>query len=48
MKKESLPVLILPASSPDLSIIETIARPLKRNFHAEKYTTKKAGITRFM
>jgi hypothetical protein len=48
MKKEGLPVLILPASSLDLSIIETMARPLKRKFHAERYITKKAGIARFM
>lgn len=46
MKKQNLKFLILPANSPDLSIFETMARPIKRFFHAEYTGTERAAKKR--
>jgi hypothetical protein len=39
-------VLTLPGNSPDLSIAETMARPIKRLFHAKR-TTERSALIRF-
>jgi hypothetical protein len=43
----NISLITLPGVSPDLSICETMARPLKRAFHARRGTTKKATLARF-
>jgi hypothetical protein len=40
-------LLTLPGVSPDLSILETMAHPLKKAFHAKRCTTEKASLARF-
>jgi hypothetical protein len=42
-----LPLLILPGVSLDFSILELIAYPLKRQFHAQRYIIEKASLARF-
>ena len=34
-KENSLPLITLPGMSPDLSILESMAHPLKKAFHAK-------------
>jgi hypothetical protein len=40
-------LISLPGVSPDFSICETMARGLKREFHARQCTTEKAALVRF-
>jgi len=40
-------LITLPGVSPDFSILESMAHPLKRKFHAKRCTTEKAVIARF-
>jgi hypothetical protein len=40
-------LITLPGVSPDFSIVETMARPLKRAFHARRVTSEKAALARF-
>jgi hypothetical protein len=40
-------LLTLPGVSPDLSILETMAHPLKKAFHVKRCTTEKASLARF-
>ena len=46
-KDHGIKLLTLPGVSPDLSICETMARPLKRAFHSRRCTTERAAIARF-
>jgi hypothetical protein len=46
-KRNSLPILTLPGKSPDFSIIESMAMPLKRAFHAVRSTLNKKALDRF-
>ncbi|TVY57689.1 hypothetical protein LCER1_G002685 [Lachnellula cervina] len=46
-KKNHLPLLTLPGVSPDFSILETLAHPLKKQFHAKRCTTENAALARF-
>lgn len=46
-KNNNLPLLTLPGVSPDFSILESMAHPLKRQFHAQRCTTEKASLARF-
>jgi hypothetical protein len=41
-------LITLPGVSPDFSILESMANPIKRKFHAERYATEKAAIARFL
>jgi hypothetical protein len=40
-------LITLPGVSLDLSICETMARGLKKEFHAQRCTTEKAALARF-
>lgn len=40
-------LLTFPSVFPDFSVVETLAYHLKREFHAERTTTKKAALARF-
>jgi hypothetical protein len=46
-KKHGLPLLTLPGVSPDLSILESLAHPLKKAFHSRRCVSEKAGLARF-
>jgi hypothetical protein len=46
-EKRNLPLITLPSVSPDLSILESIAHPLTRKFHAQRCSTEKASMARF-
>lgn len=46
-KKHGLPLLTLPGVSPDLSILESLAHPLKKAFHSRRCASEKAGLARF-
>lgn len=46
-RENGINLITLPGVSPDLSICETMARPLKRAFHARRCTTEKAALARF-
>jgi len=46
-KENNLRLLTLPGVSPDFSILESMAHPLKKAFHAKRCTTEKAGLARF-
>jgi hypothetical protein len=46
-KKNSLRLITLPGVSPDFSILESMAHPLKRMFHSKRCTSEKAGLARF-
>lgn len=46
-KKHNLSLLTLPGVSPDFSILESMAHPLKRAFHSKRCTTDKAALARF-
>jgi len=42
-----IPLITLPGVSPDFSILESMAHPIKRKFYAKRYATEKAVIARF-
>ena len=46
-EKRGLPLLTLPGVSPDFSILESMAHPLKRKFHSKRCASEKAGLARF-
>lgn len=46
-KKNGVPYIISPGNSPDLSIFESYAHPLKRLFHARRSRTKAQAEERF-
>lgn len=46
-KEHDLPVLTLPEVSPDFSILESLALPCKRKFHAIRCASEQAGLARF-
>ena len=46
-KQNNLSILTLPGKSPDFSIMESMAMPLKRAFHAIHSTTHKKALDRF-
>ena len=46
-KANDLSLLTLPGVSPDFSILESMARPLKKKFHAKRCTTEAASKARF-
>jgi transposase len=46
-KKNNISLLTLPGVSPDLSILETLAHPLKRKFYSKRCTTNGAALSRF-
>jgi transposase InsO family protein len=45
-KQNNLPLITGPGVSPDFSILESMAHPLKK-FHARRVTTENAGLARF-
>lgn len=47
-KKHGVELIQGPGVSPDFSILESMAHPLKQRFHAERCTTQKAAKERFM
>ncbi|KAE9380926.1 hypothetical protein N431DRAFT_523394, partial [Stipitochalara longipes BDJ] len=46
-RENDIKLLTLPGVSPDFSIVETMARPLKRRFHARRCMTEKAALAWF-
>jgi hypothetical protein len=46
-KDNQIHLITLPGVSPDFSILESMAYPIKRKFHAKRCTTEKAAIARF-
>jgi hypothetical protein len=46
-KKHAFPLLTLPGVSPDFSILESMAHPLKKAFHSKRCASERAGLTRF-
>lgn len=46
-QKNNVPYITSPGNSPDLSIFESYAHPLKKLFHTRRSTTKKAALARF-
>jgi hypothetical protein len=46
-ENNGLSLLTLPGSSPDFSILESMARPLKKKFHAIRSHSEKAALARF-
>lgn len=46
-KQNNLPILTLPGKSPDFSVMESMAMPLKRAFYAVRSTTNKKALDRF-
>lgn len=46
-KKNNIPYITSPGNSPDLSIFESYAHPLKKLFHAKRSRTKKEALARF-
>lgn len=46
-KDNGLSLLTLPGKSPDFSIIETMANPIKKKFFNRRTRTEKAGMARF-
>jgi len=46
-KQYCLPVLTLPGVSPDVSILESLAHPLKLAFHGTRCVSEVAGLNRF-
>ena len=47
-KENNFSLLTLPGVSPDLSILESLASPLKRRFHSTRCASESAGLTRFI
>jgi hypothetical protein len=48
IQKQGLSIITLPSVSPNLSILELIANPIKRKFHAQRCTTDGAALKRFI
>lgn len=48
MKEQKLKVLSLPSVSLDLSIFESIASLLKKQFYTKRCASKEAALKRFM
>ena len=48
MKRQKQKVLSLPSVSPDLSIFESTASSLNKQFYAKRYTSEEAALKRFM
>jgi hypothetical protein len=46
-KDNGVSLITLPGVSPDFSILESMAHPIKRKFHAKRSTTEKAALARF-
>ena len=46
-KDNGIELITLPGVSPDLSILETMAHPIKKKFHIKRCTTQKASLQRF-
>ena len=46
-KDNRIPLITLPGVSPDFSILEAMAYPIKRKFHAQRCTIEKAALARF-
>lgn len=46
-KKNNIPYITLPGNSPDFSIFESYAHPLKKLFYTRRSRTKKEARTRF-
>jgi hypothetical protein len=46
-KKNSVLYITLPGNSPDLSIFESNAHPLKKLFYTQRSKTKKEALARF-
>ena len=46
-KKNNIPYITSPGNSPDLSIFESYAHPLKKLFHKRQCTSKKEALVRF-
>jgi hypothetical protein len=47
IQKQGLYIITLPSVSPDLSILESMANPIKRKFHAQRCTIDGAVLKRF-
>jgi hypothetical protein len=47
-EKNGLNLITLPGVSPDFSILESMAHPLKRKFHSRRCASEKAGLARFI
>jgi hypothetical protein len=47
IQKQGLSVITLPGVSPDLSILESMANPIKRKFYVRRCTTDGAALKRF-
>ncbi len=47
-RENNIKLMTLPGVSPDFSIAETMARPMKRAFHARRVASEQAAIARFM
>jgi hypothetical protein len=47
IKANNLPFIILPGVSPNFSILESLAHPVKRAFHAVRFALNKAALARF-
>jgi hypothetical protein len=46
-EEHNLPLLTLPGVSPDFSILESMAHPLKRLFHSKRTASEKGALSRF-
>ena len=46
-KDNGVSLIILPGVSPDFSILESIAHPIKRKFYTKRCTTEKVALARF-
>jgi hypothetical protein len=46
-KKNSLDLITLPGLSPDFSILESMAHPLKQIFHSKRCASEQASVARF-
>jgi transposase len=47
-KENHIDLLLLPKISPDLSIMETIAHPIKKKFHAQRCATQEQALAQFV
>jgi hypothetical protein len=46
-KKHGIDLLNLPSDSPDMSIIESLAHPIKHKFYSRRIITESAALARF-
>jgi DDE superfamily endonuclease len=46
-EEHNLPILTLPGVSPDFSILESMAHPLKRLFHSKRSASEKGALSHF-